>query len=151
MEVSTVIFDGGSYKAACFLERRLGLTGGNPQVCHHVRGFHMPARLEEHGRRCRVIEPRGDHYDSLRTLLELSAVHSQIDHHVSIDLSEPDHGTGSDHVQDEFLGGPGFHSCRSHDHFGADHRADGNVNAFSKPGEVAAGKLRAGIRGDEYG
>src|SRR5260221_6084759 len=71
--LSTAIFDCGSYKAACFIDPRLCLAGGNTQRRHYDRGFHMPARLEEPGRGCRIIEPSGDHYDSFRTLLELSA------------------------------------------------------------------------------
>src|SRR5258708_37955891 len=101
----------------------------------------MTARFEKLGGGCGVIESRRDNYDSLRALLELSAVQSQIDHHVSIDLPEPDHRSGSDHVQDQFLGGTGFHSCRSHDHFRTDDGTYGDVYASSKPGELATGKL----------
>ena len=54
-----------------------------------------------------------------------------VDHEVVVDVAEPGHGAGGDHVEDHLLGGGGLHAGGAGDDLGADFERQMVVSATS--------------------
>jgi hypothetical protein len=58
----------------------------------------------------RLTDAGGEAYDAFGAFDELGAAGAQVHHQVAADAAELDHGGGAEHVEDELLGGAGFHA-----------------------------------------
>jgi hypothetical protein len=74
------------------------------------------------------------HEDADAALDQLGVLHVHVDHEVVVDVAEPGHGAGGDHVEDHLLGGGGLHAGGAGDDLGADLGDDGGVGDLGERG-----------------
>ncbi len=67
----------------------------------------------------------------------------EVDHQIFVDLADPDHADGGNHIEYELCGCPCFHACAASDDFGTGEDTDGDVGCV--------GRLTARDAGEEDG
>src|SRR5690625_5817057 len=92
-----------------------------------------------------VVDPGQQHENPFGTLLQLVVGQHQVHHHILIDLPEPDHGPGRDHVQNLLLGSRTLHPGAPHDHLGTHLNIDHHIDVDFR------GYLLCRDCGDEHG
>lgn len=82
--------------------------------------------------------------DALRAVDELFVLGLHVDHEVPVYVAELNHGSGTEHVEDELGGGAGLHAGGAGKHFGAGQNFDGYVDARGEFGVRTATEAEGG-------
>ena len=116
-----------------------------------LRGFHAGSQ-HDHGNRGAiaaglqrvsggiVVRTSGLFEDAGGALDQLLVLSPHVDHEVAIDVAEPGHGAGRDHVEDHLVGGTRLHAGGSGQDFGADLGDDGEMRSALQRGIPVTGE-----------
>lgn len=119
--------DGFADMASRLPQRSRSLASTDSSGEHHQRYRRAIAAGFESAARGFVIGSGGALKDRDGALRELFVFRHDIDHQISIDVSQTSHRSGRDYIQNHFVRSAGLHARRSSKHFCADFGDDGEI------------------------
>src|SRR5262245_39490006 len=110
--------------AACVFELLSSFAGAYTEFQHDDPDAHVVSRRTQSGFGSGHTGTAALHQNAHGALVQLGVGHDGVDHQVLVDVTEPGHHGGTEHVQHHLLRGTGFEPCGAGEDFGTNFGGD---------------------------
>src|SRR5271166_727299 len=103
-----------------------GFGGRSIQVQprHYDGGFNITAGFAQELTGAMVVYVRRSRDNPPGPVFELRVFRLHVHHQIAVNVAEPDHNGGTDHIEHQLGGRAGLHACRACDHFRTHQRSN---------------------------